>query len=78
MTAHLQAGVDFTMLARVAAGTAKARGISYRSVAREIGASPSTVTRVMAGSGCDLAAYVALCQWMGVSLDTFVKTGPTP
>lgn len=42
----------------------RARGLSLRAAAREIGMSFSTVTRMEAGSDCELSNAVAVLQWL--------------
>lgn len=73
MSLHARPPIDFDMFASVLAGAIKARGVSYREVAKEVGVSFSAVHRVARRTETsDLATYALLCQWLGVSLDTFV------
>lgn len=67
--------IDFVMLAAVLGGAMKAGGFSQRQVAETIGESPSTITRVMQATPCDLGGYVAICGWLRLSLDTFLTRG---
>lgn len=48
----------------------------WRDVARESGLSSSTFSRMRLNLGPDLQGYAACCNWLGVSLDTFL-TAPT-
>lgn len=73
---HARPPIDFDMFTSVLAGAIKARGASYRDVAKECGVSFSAVHRVASGTeSSDLATYALLCRWLGVSLDTFVARG---
>lgn len=49
------------------------RGLSWRDVGREIGASPSTFTRMAQGRGTDANTFALLVAWLGVSADHFVR-----
>lgn len=72
---HARPPIDFDMFAAVLAGAVKARGLSRRQVAAEVGVSFSAVHRAANGTETsDLATYALLCCWLGVSLDTFVRS----
>lgn len=49
------------------------RGMSWREVAKAIGTSASTFTRLAQGRGTDANTFASLVAWLGVSADTFVK-----
>lgn len=49
------------------------RGLSWRDVGREVGASPSTFTRMAQGRGTDANTFASLVAWLGVSADQFVR-----
>lgn len=48
---------------------------SLRETARETGIGAHTLSRLERGGVPNLATYAALCAWLGVSLDEFVKRG---
>ena len=51
------------------------RGLSWRQLAREVGVSPSTMTRLAQGQRPDVDAFAALVRWLGQSADTFLVSG---
>ncbi len=55
----------------------RAKEISERQAAREIGVAPTTVSRILAGESVDIDTLVKVCAWIGVSpsiiLDTYVS-----
>ena len=57
-----------TLPALVAAECARRR-ISQRTAARDLGLSPSTVTRIIQGKGCDAYALLLLIPWLGLTVD---------
>ena len=50
----------------------KARGISWRKAADEIGVSASTLTRMAQGANPDVAGFGKMVRWLGESADQFV------
>lgn len=58
------------------------RGISWRTVAREAGVPPSTITRMRQGQSPSLNAFAALVGWAGYEGRAFsrrvVCAGPAP
>lgn len=50
----------------------EAQGLSWRDVARTIGLSASTFTRLSRGCTLDLDGYVVCCRWLGVSTEVFI------
>jgi len=49
-----------------------ARKLSWRQLAKEVGVSPSTMTRLANGQRPDVDAFAALVRWLGQSADTFL------
>lgn len=49
------------------------RGMSWREVAKEIGTSASTFTRLAQGRGTDADTFATLVAWLSVSADHFVR-----
>jgi transcriptional regulator with XRE-family HTH domain len=50
----------------------KADGLSWRQLAKEVGVSPSTMTRLANGQRPDVDAFAALVGWLGQPADTFL------
>lgn len=48
------------------------RGLSWRQLSKEVGVSPSTMTRLANGQRPDVDAFAALVNWLGQSADTFL------
>lgn len=60
-------------------GTRMARNVSWREIARLVGVSASTLTRLRQGSRPDVDTFFKLCAWAGISphsFDTGQATGP--
>jgi transcriptional regulator with XRE-family HTH domain len=51
------------------------RDLSWRQLAKEVGVSPSTMTRLAQGQRPDVDAFAALVQWLGQPADTFLLSG---
>jgi transcriptional regulator with XRE-family HTH domain len=49
----------------------RARDISWRQLAKEVGVSPSTLTRLANGHRPDVDAFAALVHWLGVPAERF-------
>ncbi|WP_371781777.1 helix-turn-helix domain-containing protein [Streptosporangium subroseum] len=49
------------------------RGLSWRQLAKEVGVSPSTMTRLAQGQRPDVDAFAALVHWLGQPADTFLR-----
>jgi len=49
-----------------------ARSLSWRQAAREIGVSPSLLSRLANGLRPDADGFVTLTRWLGMPADTFV------
>lgn len=43
------------------------RGVTVRVLAREIGTSPATITRVEQGKAVDMATYLKFLNWLGAT-----------
>lgn len=50
----------------------EARGLSWRTLAKEVGISPSTLSRMANGQRPDVDAFAALTSWLGVSPETYL------
>lgn len=50
----------------------KSRGLTWAAVAREIGVSPSTLTRTAEGGRMEADGMLAMCRWLGRPAESFV------
>ncbi len=50
----------------------QARGLSWRSLAKAAGVSPSTLSRMANGQRPDVDAFAALTSWLGVPPETYL------
>lgn len=50
-----------------------ARRLTWKKVAEQSGVSASTLTRIAQGRRPDVDSMAALCNWSGLSADTFVE-----
>src|SRR5437899_10323825 len=50
-----------------------ARGMSWRQVAKDVGISPSTLTRMANGHRPDVDAFAALTKWLGTPGETYMR-----
>jgi transcriptional regulator with XRE-family HTH domain len=48
-----------------------ARGLTRRTMAKEAGVAPSTVTRIAQGRSPDADTLAALCVWANLTANTF-------
>jgi transcriptional regulator with XRE-family HTH domain len=46
-----------------------------RDVSKEIGVSAPTLSRIEQGKIPDVETFIRLCEWLGVSAETFTKSG---
>ena len=51
------------------------RDLSWRQLAKEVGVSPSTMTRLAQGQRPDIDAFAALVRWLGQPADNFLISG---
>ncbi len=49
--------------------------IDLRTVAQKTGVSPATLSRVEKGRMPELLTYAALCRWLGVPMNQYIKKG---
>jgi transcriptional regulator with XRE-family HTH domain len=56
----------------------RARGMSWRQLAKQVGISPSTLTRLANGHRPDVDAFAALVHWLGVPADRFLASDRPP
>lgn len=52
------------------------RGISWADISREIGVSASTITRTRHGGRMEVDGMIAMVDWLGEKVETFVKEQP--
>src|SRR6266508_539543 len=52
----------------------RARDMSWRQLAKEVGVSPSTLTRLANGHRPDVDAFAALVHWLGVPAERFLAS----
>jgi transcriptional regulator with XRE-family HTH domain len=53
----------------------QSQGLSWRQLAKEVGVSPSTMTRLANGQRPDVDAFAALVGWLGLPADSFLMSG---
>lgn len=53
-------------------------GLSWRELARQLGLSASTFTRLARGSQPDLATFLTLLAWLDVPAETFIDSPAQP
>src|SRR5258708_4432630 len=51
------------------------RDLSWRQLAKEVGVSPSTMTRLAQRQRPDIDAFAALVRWLGQPADNFLISG---
>ena len=51
----------------------QAAGLSWGEVAKAIGVSPATISRLKAGGRMEVDGMLAMVGWLGVSVETFVR-----
>lgn len=64
--------IDVSGLASALESRVKADDISWRQAAREIGVSPSLLTRIRNDQRPDLDAYARIVRWLRISADRFM------
>lgn len=52
----------------------KSKDLSWRQLAKEVGISPSTLTRMAQGKRPDVDSFAALVRWLGVPADEFLRS----
>ena len=55
----------------------KAKGLSWRQLAKEAGVSPSTLTRMQQGKSPDVNTFTALTQWLNIAAERFYTDHPS-
>ena len=69
--------IDLQRLGRALRGQRLERGMSQAELAMELGIAQGTVSYFERGVQVpDVNLYLKLCDWLGVSMDTF-RTSPT-
>ena len=56
----------------------KSRKMSWRQLAKEVGVSPSTMTRLANGQRPDVDAFASLVAWLGQPADSFLVSDTAP
>jgi transcriptional regulator with XRE-family HTH domain len=64
--------VDVAALRAALDATREAHGLSWREVARQIGVSASTMSRMAQGQHPDVNAFVRMLHWLGMPHDSFI------
>ena len=54
----------------------KAKGTSWREVARELDVSPSTFSRMAQGRRPDVDTFATLLRWLGMPAESFMRGTP--
>lgn len=52
-----------------------ASGLSWRQLAKEVGVSPSTFSRMANGLRPDVDAFASLTRWLGMPAEAFITDG---
>nr|WP_312638956.1 helix-turn-helix domain-containing protein [Rhodococcus qingshengii] len=65
--------IDVTALFAAVDGVRKQRGQSMRQLAKEIGVSPSLLSRLGNGYRPDADGFVTLVRWLGMPAEQFVE-----
>lgn len=66
-----QTRVDIAMLYAVLDVTLTQRGVSWRQAARQMGLSPSTLSRLGRGHSPNIDAFVTMLQWLNLPASAF-------
>ena len=64
---------DAKALYRALDAQRRARRLTWRDVAAEIGVSASTLTRTRMGGRMEVDGMLAMVGWLGVPVETFVR-----
>lgn len=64
--------VDVVALHAALDATRTARGLSWRQLAKELGVSASTISRMANGLRPDVTAFAAMTTWLNMSADDFI------
>lgn len=70
----MQTTVDVVGLHAALDAAREGRGWSWRQLARELGLSPSTMSRLANGHKPDVDAFAAIVSWLNVNANTFIIT----
>lgn len=70
----LRTHIDVPGLYAALDGARRARDLSWRQLAAEVGCSPSTMTRLANGHRPDADAFVALSSWLKMPAENFTTT----
>lgn len=52
------------------------QGMSWSDISREIGVSSATITRTRLGGRMEVDGMIAMVDWLGEKVETFVKERP--
>lgn len=75
MQTAIGATVDVDALYAVLNQKRQHEGFTWRGLAKVIGASPSTFTRMAQGHRPDVDTFMTLCSWLGVPAEEFKRGG---
>ena len=64
--------VDVAALHAALDSTRNTRGLSWRQLAKELGVSPSTISRMANGLRPDVTAFAAMTTWLNMPADDFI------
>jgi transcriptional regulator with XRE-family HTH domain len=69
LTARAPATFDalFAALPALVETECRRRGLTHRAAARELGFSPSTITRIIQGHGIDALSFCKLLKWLDLT-----------
>jgi transcriptional regulator with XRE-family HTH domain len=70
-----EARVDVEALVAALDAQRKAKGLSWRKLALEVGIQPSTLTRMNQGKNPDVNTFTKLVDWLGMLAEDFVVRG---
>ena len=65
--------IDVEALYAVLDSKRKARGTSWREIARELDVSPSTFSRMAQGRRPDVDTFATLLRWLGMPAESFMR-----
>jgi transcriptional regulator with XRE-family HTH domain len=52
----------------------QSKNLSWRQLAKEVGISPSTLTRMAQGKRPDVDSFAGLVRWLGIPADQFLRS----
>ena len=64
--------IDVAALYAALDGARTSKGLSWRGLAKEIGVSPSTMSRMGNGLKPEVDAFAAMVRWLGLNAEDFI------